>query len=352
MAATGRSFVRRLLRWYQSNARDLPWRRTSEPYRIWVSEIMLQQTRVEAVIPYYERFLRRYPNIAALAAAPEQELLEAWAGLGYYRRARFLQQAAKVILEAHGGEFPRDHAAIRGLPGIGDYTAAAIAGIAFDHPYAVLDGNVMRVLARLENDGRDVLKNVTKRTLAARAQELINSTKPGERGAFNQAVMELGATVCTPRSPKCGVCPWMKDCRAFAEGTAESLPYKSSRMKTRRVGLAIAIVRRRGSLLMRQRPADEEIMPGFWELPYLEGIAVDPNQFLELGLVAGPTLGAFKHSITDRLFQCVVYEAKLESRRPTDYRWIAPSRMGRLPVTTITKKALSLQVDSLQILSG
>ena len=304
---------------------------------------MLQQTRVEAVIPYYERFLRRYPNVAALAAAPEQELLEAWAGLGYYRRARFLQRAAKVITEAHGGEFPRDHAVVRGLPGIGDYTAAAIAGIAFDQPYAVLDGNVMRVLARLESDGRDVLKSATKRALAARAQEWIDSTKPGERGAFNQALMELGATVCTPRSPKCGACPWMKDCRAFAEGNAESLPYKSSRMKTRRVALAVVIVRCRGSLLMRQRPADEQIMPGFWELPYLEGIAADPNQFLELGLLVGPTVGAFKHSITDRLFQCVVYEAKLESRRPADYCWIAPSRMGRLPLTTVTKKALALQ---------
>jgi A/G-specific adenine glycosylase len=341
MAATGRSFVRRLLRWYKNNARDLPWRRTSEPYRIWVSEIMLQQTRVEAVIPYYERFLRRYPDIAALAAAPEQELLEAWAGLGYYRRARLLQRAAREIVAVHGGEFPREYGLIRALPGIGNYTAAAIAGIAFDLPYAVLDGNVTRLLTRLENDGRDITKAATKRALAARAQELMGRTRAGERGAFNQALMELGATVCTPRSPKCGACPWMKDCRAFAEGTAESLPYKSSRMKTRRVALAVAIVRRSSSLLMRQRPADEEIMPGFWELPYLEGVGVVPDRFSELGLLVGLKLREFKHSITDRLYQCTVYEANLDSKRPEKFRWITPSRLSRLPVTTISKKALN-----------
>ncbi len=343
MPATGRSLVRRLLGWYARNSRDLPWRRTQEPYPIWVSEIMLQQTRVEAVIPFYERFLRRYPNVAELAAAPEQEVLESWAGLGYYRRARFLQRAAKKIVAAHGGEFPRDYGLIRALPGIGDYTAAALAGIAFDLPYAVLDGNVMRLLTRLENDGRDITRAATKRALGARAQELIGRTKPGERAAFNQGLMELGATVCTPKSPKCGICPWMSDCRAFAEGSASSLPYKSSRIKTRRFQLAVVIVRRGNSLLMRQRTVTAEIMPGFWELPYIEGVRVDPNQFSELGLVVGSKLGAFKHSITDRIFQCVVYEAKLESKCPEEYRWIAPSRVGRLPVTTISRKALRRQ---------
>ena len=304
---------------------------------------MLQQTRVEAVIPYYGRFLKRYPTINTLAAAPEQELLEAWAGLGYYRRARFLQRAATQIVAQHGGKFPRDYAAIRNLAGIGDYTAAAIAGIAFDLPFAVLDGNVMRLLTRVTNDGRDISKASTKRALSGAAQDLMDRTRPGERGRFNQALMELGATVCTPRSPKCDICPCVKECRAFAEGTADALPYNSARMKTRRLELAVAVVRRGKSLLMRQRPGDAEIMPGFWELPYLEGVKLNPALFTELGLTVGPKIGEFKHSITDRIFQGSVYEATLEAKRPQEYRWIPPNRLHQIPVTTISRKALGVQ---------
>ncbi len=340
MQSTDRAFVRRLLRWYAGAARDLPWRRTSDPYRIWVAEIMLQQTRVEAVVPYYERFFERYPNIEALAAAPEQELLQAWAGLGYYRRARLLQRAATKIAGECGGEFPRDYESIRRLDGVGGYTAAAVASIAFDLPFAVLDGNVMRLLTRFANDRRDIAKGVVKRALAGRAQELMDAAKPGERGLFNQALMELGATVCTPRSPQCGACPLARECRGLAEGAAGALPYKSVRPSIRRVELAVAIVRRGGSLLMTQRPQDAAIMPGFWELPSACGTGGHEAYFEALGVAIGKKIGEFKHSITDRLFRGSVYEAALHCGRPRGYRWISAERLSRLPVTTISKKAL------------
>lgn len=338
--AAPRAVVERLLLWFAGAARDLPWRRTADPYRIWVSEIMLQQTRAAAVAPYYERFIERYPHAAALAAAPEHEVLQAWAGLGYYRRARLLRRAAARIVEEHGGRFPRDYAAIRALDGVGAYTAAAVAGIAFDLPFAALDGNVTRLLARLGGDRRDVAKGAVKRALAARAQELMDAAGPGERGRLNQALMELGATVCTPRSPKCGACPLARECRALAEGCAAALPCKSARPRIRRVELTVAVVRRGGSLLMTQRPPDAGIMPGFWELPCVCAADGREASFDAIGVALGGKLGEFRHAITDRLFRGGVYEAALRRGLPPGYRWISAARLSRMPVTTISKKAL------------
>ena len=208
-----------LLAWYRANHRPLPWRGTRDPYRIWVSEIMLQQTRAQAVVPYYERFLARFPTIEALAAAPEAEVLALWAGLGYYSRARNLRRAAQAI----AGAFPRDYESIRALPGIGDYTAAAIASIAFQLPYAVLDGNVLRVVARVENDASDIGNARTRERFRAIAQEWLDPADPGH---FNQALMELGATVCLPRNPLCLLCPIASRCRAHAEGATAQVPVK------------------------------------------------------------------------------------------------------------------------------
>ncbi len=340
MLLTSRAFVQRVIRWYAGAARDLPWRRTADPYRIWVAEIMLQQTRVEAVIPYYERFLARYPSVEALAAAPEQELLEAWAGLGYYRRARLLQRAAAQIVAEHGGKLPRNYDAIRRLDGVGAYTAAAVASIAFDLPFAALDGNVTRLLVRLANDSRDISKGAAKRVLAGRAQELMDAAKPGERGAFNQALMELGATVCTPQAPRCGVCPLSADCLGLPAGTAGALPYKSVRPTIRRVELAVAVVRRGGSLLLTQRPQDAAIMPGFWELPSVRGTDRLEERFAAIGVALGKKLGAFTHAITDRRFRGSVYEAAPAAARLRGYRWISAARLSRTPLTTISKKAL------------
>lgn len=337
--APPRAVVRRLLRWFAAAARDLPWRGAADPYRILVSEIMLQQTRVETVAPYYRRFLERWPNAAALAAAPEQEVLQAWAGLGYYRRARMLRRAAAQIVNLYGGEFPRSYDAIRALDGAGPYTAAAVASIAFDLPFAALDGNAARLLARFAGERRDIAKSAVKRSLAARAQELIDAAQPGERGLLNQSLMELGATVCTPKSPKCGACPLARGCCALAEGCAGALPFKSARMRIRRVELTVAVVcGGDGGLLLTQRPPDAGIMPGFWELP----CATDDREthFATLGVALGRKIGEFRHAITDRLFRGSVYEAALRGRRPAAYRWISAARLRRLPLTTITRKAL------------
>jgi A/G-specific adenine glycosylase len=215
-----------LLDWYRRGHRELPWRASSDPYRIWVSEIMLQQTRAQAVIPYYERFLARFPTVEALAAAREDEVLALWAGLGYYSRARNLRKAAQAAVAAGG--FPRDYEAIRSLPGVGDYTAAAIASIAFGLPHAVLDGNVLRVVARVENDAADIASSRTKERFRAVAQSWLD---PREAGHFNQALMELGATVCLPKNPLCLVCPLRDCCRARQEGTAAQLPVKLRKTK-------------------------------------------------------------------------------------------------------------------------
>lgn len=330
----------RLLAWYRRHGRDLPWRRTKDPYRIWVSEIMLQQTRVEAVIPYYERFLDRFPSVAALARAAEADVLERWAGLGYYRRARQLQAAARQIVERYGGVFPSDHAAIRDLPGIGDYTSAAIAGIAFGLPHAALDGNVMRVMARLGNDGRDISQAKTRKALQSAAQRWIEALPASDYADFNQATIELGATVCTARSPACLVCPLASDCLARREGTQGRLPYKGARQRVEKLAMVVAIVEKRGSFLMRQRPAFEEIMPGFWELPQYAGIRLEDASLEDLGIGLQEKIGEFKHAITFRSYHGHVYLGALIGERPQEYRWINRNRLDSLPLTTITKKAL------------
>jgi len=340
MAETDTRLARSLLAWYGRNKRDLPWRRTRDPYRIWVSEIMLQQTRVAAVIPYYERFLAELPDLTALAECSEPKLLELWAGLGYYRRARLLQAAARTIVEQHGSAFPESHDQIRALEGIGDYTAAAVASIAFEQPRAALDGNVARVLARLDAERGEASSTRVRKALQARAQHLIERVGADERGDFNQATMELGATVCLPKSPHCNRCPWMKACRGFREGIAEKLPVKRPKGRTERLELSVALVRRGGSLLMRRRPDHEEITPGFWELPQAIGARLDIDCLQPLGIRLGEKLGEFKHAITFRSFACAVYEAILESPRPEEYRWVSLRRRSELPLTTITKKAL------------
>ena len=296
---------------------------------------MLQQTRVETVVPYYERFLSRYPSIRTLAEASEAELLEAWAGLGYYRRARQLQAAARLLAAEHKASFPRDYEAVRALPGIGDYTAAAVCSIAFDLPYGVLDGNVVRVASRLEDDHRDVTRTATRKHLQRLVDGWISEVGPGDRGDFNQALMELGAVVCTPTSPKCLLCPLRARCLAFRRGTSESLPVKPAKAKLLRVDLAVALVERGNSLLMRKRPEDESIMPGFWELPQFEGSESPPGFELQ------ERLGTFRHGITVRAFQGTVYRAKVRAGKPPEWRWVSESRRGVLPLTTITRKALA-----------
>ncbi|HEX3681593.1 MAG TPA: A/G-specific adenine glycosylase [Bryobacteraceae bacterium] len=313
-----------LLEWFGRHQRDLPWRRTRDPYAIWISEIMLQQTRVAAVIPYYERFLSRFPTFQALAEAPEAELLAHWAGLGYYYRARNLQKAARVMRES--GAFPTSYEEIRSLPGIGDYTAAAIASIAFGLPHAVLDGNVFRVLSRVRDDAANIASNAGRKHFAKVADEVLDPTKPG---MFNQAMMELGATICLPANPQCLLCPAARFCGARGSGRQNELPVKIVLRRSVEEHRTVFWIERRGDLLLWQRAASVRLMPGFWELP-------ERAQLPEMG--AGRKLGSFRHGITFHKYRFDVVEASA----PTmvgPCKWIRLAELADLPVSTVLKKA-------------
>lgn len=336
----------RLLAWYRADHRALPWRQTRDPYRIWVSEIMLQQTRVEAVIPHYEAFVRRYPALAALAQASEEAVLASWAGLGYYRRARMLHAASKRAVSDHGGEWPRSYAEMRALPGIGDYTAAAIASIAFDEPRPALDGNALRVLSRMADERRDIAAGATRRALGAAAKDLMDTVPCGSRGDFTQALIELGAVVCVPRSPRCERCPWSAACSGLAAGSAPNLPVKGARSVPRKVNLSVALAIRDQRVLMRQRPSDASVMPGFWELPMASS---DASALRALGFpscVEGEELGSFAHSITNTQYTARVYLAEFEGSLTQDQRWISVREMSGVPLSTISRKALRLARES------
>jgi A/G-specific adenine glycosylase len=318
-----------LLAWYRRGHRDLPWRRTRDPFSIWVSEIMLQQTRAQAVIPYYERFLARFPDVESLAAAAEEEVLALWSGLGYYSRARNLRRGA-IAIRAAGG-FPRDYAGIRELPGVGDYTAAAIASIAFGLPHAVVDGNVLRVVARLENDPSDIGVPATRERFRAMAQKWLDRRHPGE---FNQALMELGATVCLARNPLCRVCPLAVSCRARQEGTTAQLPVKRPKMEPVQLTGTLLVVRRRGRVLLRRIEPEARRMAGFWELP-------TPEHLPRAGVHA--SLGEFRHSITyHRYTFTVVSVEKMPAPDGPAFRWFPPLEMQRIPLTTTARKALRI----------
>jgi A/G-specific adenine glycosylase len=254
-----------LLRHYDRAHRDLPWRRTRAPYRIWVSEIMLQQTQVETVIPYYRRFLKSFPTVRALARAPLGRVLKLWEGLGYYSRARHLRAAAKTIVGAHGGRLPRDREALLDLPGIGRYTAGAILSIAFGRREPVVDGNVIRILSRLAAIGGDPSSARVKERFWSMASALVPARRAGD---FNQSLMELGALICTPRSPRCGDCPIRRWCRARRLGRQEDFPARPpAKAIPRRAGAAAVIERGRRVLVVR-RP-DEGLLGGLWELPWV-----------------------------------------------------------------------------------
>lgn len=321
------TFSATLLAWYKNARRDLPWRRTADPYRILVSEVMLQQTRVATVIPYYGRFLAKYPDAAALAAAPEQELLAQWAGLGYYSRAKNLQRAARAI-EERGG-FPETHDQIRALPGVGEYTAAAIASISFGLPYAVLDGNVLRVMARVENDAGDIRSGVTRKRLQAAVDARLDRKRPA---LFNQAVMELGATLCRPKNPQCLECPVRTFCAGRKEGRQNELPVKSRDQRTVEEERHFLVIRREGAVLLRQRGEGESRLAGFWELPERKEVPAART---------GKAPAEFHHTITVHKYVCRVSQATV-GRAPKGFQWIPENELGGIPLSTMARKALAL----------
>ncbi len=262
-ARLGRTLGQSLVDWYELEHRELPWRNTRDPYAIWISEVMLQQTRVEAVKGRWERFLRRFPTLKSLAEAELSELLAEWAGLGYYRRARLLHQAAKRVQEEHKGSLPRQYTALRELPGLGAYTAAAVASIAFDEAVPAVDGNVERVLSRVFALEGNPKSGATARAIREAAQILMQTQAPQ---LFTQALMELGALVCLPKRPSCESCPWARECRAYREGRVASLPERAAARRVEEVASYAAILRKNEKLLWRRRPAGGH-NEGLWELP-------------------------------------------------------------------------------------
>ncbi len=334
---------RRLLAWYRREQRDLPWRRDADPYRVWLSETMLQQTRVETVVPYYERFLARFPDLGALAAADEEDVLRLWAGLGYYARARNLRRAAQIVVRDHGGALPRDADALAELPGVGRDTVGALRSIAFKEPAAIVDGNVRRVLSRLCAAPR--LPDTDAWRLAG---ELVPASAPDE---FNQALMELGATVCTPRAPACARCPVASVCEARASGTPEAFPAPVRKAKPRTVHAFGGLLVRRGRVLLLRRPS-QGLLGGLWEIP---NVSDQPARALValvrersgLRVETGEPLGEVRHlfSHIDLTLELVRLEdggGRLAGSARADARLCAAERLSELPLSKLMKKALAV----------
>lgn len=323
----------RLLAWWDAGHAELPWRASNDPYAVWVSEVMLQQTQITTVLPYYKRWLDRFPTVEALAAASVDEVLKLWEGLGYYSRARNLHAAARTVVEMYGGEIPGTVSELMKLKGIGRYTAGAIASIAFDQPVPVLDGNVVRVLSRLYDLPDDVTQTATKKQLWRMAEELVPQEQPG---AFNQALMELGQTVCLPAAPKCHECPLSEDCLAKARGTQLERPVRPPRRKTPHYDVTAGIIwREDGRFLIAQRPFDG-LLGGLWEFPggkqedgerLPETLKREIQEELAIEIEVGERLTIVKHAYTHFRITLHAYHARHVAGRPqhigvADHAWV------------------------------
>jgi A/G-specific adenine glycosylase len=341
-----KQFRTRLLAWFRAHQRDLPWRSSRDPYRIWVAEIMLQQTRIAAVMPYYERFLEHFPTVKLLATAPQQAVLKLWSGLGYYSRARNLHLAAQEIVSNHDGQFPRSHEAALDLPGIGAYTAAAVLSIAYDAPFAVLDGNVARVVARIHAIRNDLRAPQTWRALTETADHLLARKSPSD---WNQALMELGEVVCTPKSPRCLTCPVVHFCRAYAEGVTNEIPAPRRKRAPESVTIAAAILLDpQGRTLLVKDPGahDDVLFSRMWQFPatqvkrhakselqkYFSKTFATPQIMLE-------QLPAARHGVTFRNITLLPFLARVATLpKLPRCRAITLKNLGKLSISSATRK--------------
>ncbi|MCH7803640.1 MAG: A/G-specific adenine glycosylase [Acidobacteria bacterium] len=335
----------RLLKWYRENRRELPWRTDSDPYRVWVSEIMLQQTQVKTVVPYFEEFLRTYPNIEALADAQENEILSAWSGLGYYKRARNLHKTAQILCEQHGGEFPRDFSQVLQLPGIGPYTAGAILSLAYGEPVPILDGNISRLFSRyLKIEG--VLEGSTLAQLQKFLVQLVSEASVSENiRDFNQALMEMGALVCTPRNPQCVSCPLAASCLAYQKGLEKTLPRPRTRRAVQEFHYTVALIARGEKYLLTQNWEDT-FLRGFWEFPRIQGpptprLAEKFKKTHGLHLKVREKTAPVAHRITFRKLNFHPVLVSLQSPAPHQkFTWTRPGQKG-YPVSSYIKKILN-----------
>jgi len=357
-----RPLVSRLLQWFASNARDLPWRRTLDPYAIWISEIMLQQTQVKTVIPYWERWMRELPDARSLAKAPQEKVLKLWEGLGYYTRVRNLQKAATQIVSHHGGQFPKRFDEVLALAGIGRYTAGAICSIAFNQAAPILDGNVIRVLTRVFGISGDPRKNETNACLWALAEQMVGTTVHSSRftfhvsrlrfalsgscSAINQSLMELGALVCTPKQPRCTRCPLRSRCVALKENRVDKLPNIVPQAKATARQFVAFVVEHCGRWLVRQRPA-EVVNAHLWEFPNIETDGTNPDAVTLLAQHVGgrmrslTPLPAIKHSITRYRISLESFHVVLEvkpRKMGAETRWLTPTEVEALAFTSAHRK--------------
>jgi|SRR5690625_91843 len=303
-------FRQDLIQWYEQNKRDLPWRETADPYKIWVSEIMLQQTKVDTVIPYFDNFMEYFPTIYDLAAANEQEVLKIWEGLGYYSRARNLYTAAKDVVENYGGKIPEDRDKIGKLKGVGPYTRGAILSIAFNQPEPAVDGNVLRVLSRVLLIQDNISEQKVKNKFEHIVKELISKEDPS---SFNQGLMEIGALICTPKKPACLLCPLQRHCKAFQKGVAESLPVKLKKQKQKEKAYYVLIIQdKNGEIAIQQRPSNG-LLANMWQFPMVskENTVIDQLLENDYGLQIHLTkkLGTVKHTFSHLIWHLHIYEA-------------------------------------------
>ena len=343
--------AKKILRWYARHQRDLPWRRTSDPYAVWVSEIMLQQTQVQTVLPYYRRFLARFPTVQSLAEASADEVLKAWENLGYYSRARHLHAAAREIVERWQGKLPSRAEELLHLPGIGPYTAGAIASIAYGEKTPALDGNVKRVLCRIFAVQKPVDQHSTQKRLQVLAGELIPSKDPGR---FNQALMDLGATVCTPRKPACSICPLQNLCLAAVKGVQERLPAKKKpRPLPHRETTAAILLDRRGRILLVQRPATG-LLGGLWKFPggtrnegesMQECLRRTVREELAVAVGCGKEWAVVQHGYTHftmtlHAYRCSIRDGTPRALKCRRFRWVMPKELDDLPFSRADRKVM------------
>jgi A/G-specific adenine glycosylase len=348
-------FASRLLNWYAQNKRDLPWREHHDPYQVWVSEIMLQQTRVSTVIPYYKSFIEQFPDTSALAASDSGAVLKAWEGLGYYARARNLHRAAREVTERFGGEVPSEPSVFRELPGVGEYVCAAVGSIAFGAPLAAVDGNVRRVLARLFALDSPVNRSSSQRLFQEQADRLLDPSRPGD---FNQAMMELGATVCTPRNPSCTACPISEFCAAKVLDRVSEFPVREKRKPVPHYHVAVGVVEDGDRMLITRRPPSG-LLGGLWEFPggkVRDGetaeqacqreIAEEVSLSVEVGDFVGRVRHAYTHfKVEMDVFRCRYAGGEIELNGPTDFRWVVHEELEEYAFPRANHKFIPLLRD-------